>query len=572
MLRAKNIYSSPRCRQAILVAITAAVLLLPIPRLLRSPATSMEEGSLVQYSTMVMNGSVPTKTFWSEYGPLNSYVPAAVFSVTGPSLLVERLVGLAYRLLLLVGLYRLLRPHSRRGAYLGVVIAWILLVPWGAMAYAWIGGLGCVLAGLSFISECIDETPSSFRDRRLLLAGLLLGLGLSFRPDMILLVAAPSAVLLWRRRRDLYRCLAGAAIGLLPLLYLVLTAGLANAFRNLVTDPVIHLRAGRGLPVPPNPHYAAEFFTRVKAYLNVVLGQQQWGGPLSLQVAELFWLLIFAAVIAVASVLGRRGIRDRRWLTVVLVNVIILTNLLQRADVSHMRLVGVVVLATTPTALAYLFRRQIQRTEVFVALSAALTAIIVLQAAPDIIGAPYANLLSVRGMFASSPYTTLTNDHRSIITNSNVETLEMKVALNLVSTHSHPGQRLFEGPTDLRFTNDNEPWFYWLSPKLVPASYYLEMNPGIANTPWSGLEREIDHADVLVLSNRFAGFSEPNASRIPGFNGPNLIVEHNFCVVGHDAWYVVLRHFSQGVTANPQLLPQHKTMVVGNHREVFCQK
>ena len=48
-----------------------------------------------------------------------------------------------------------------------------------------------------------------------------------------------------------------------------------------------------------------------------------------------------------------------------------------------------------------------------------------------------------------------------------------------------PGERLFVGTGDLRKTPYSEAYLYYLLPDLVPATYYIEMDPGVANAPGS---------------------------------------------------------------------------------------
>jgi hypothetical protein len=97
---------------------------------------------------------------------------------------------------------------------------------------------------------------------------------------------------------------------------------------------------------------------------------------------------------------------------------------------------------------------------------------------------------------------------------------------------SRPGQRLFVGPTDLRKTPYSEAFFYYLLPQLTPATRYIEMDPGVANAKNSGLADEVRRADVLILSDQWAGWNEPNDSRRFGPNQPNVVVHDKFCRVG----------------------------------------
>jgi hypothetical protein len=111
----------------------------------------------------------------------------------------------------------------------------------------------------------------------------------------------------------------------------------------------------------------------------------------------------------------------------------------------------------------------------------------------------------------------------------------------VVNDETRPGQRLFVGPSDLRFTNYNETYLYWLLPKLTPATYYLEMNPGVANRPGSRLAADIATAQWLILSRRYAMWNEPNGSVVAGSDAPNKVVVKDFCVTNRQGPYEILR-------------------------------
>ena len=238
-------------RQWLVGIVALAIVIAPLPRLYGATATSMEEGSILEYATLTLHGSVPTKDYWTEYGPLNVYVPTVAFAVTGPSVPVERTVGLLYRAVLILAQFSLLRRFSRRGAWIGALLSWFAIAPFGLMAYSLIGGLGCTLAGLALLTSALDRDPPS--TRALIAAGIAYGVGLGFRPDLVLVAVLPASILLWRRRSTLRPLLvsAGATIAV-PYGILLGTAGFSNVVRCLLIDPLIHLRAGRALPVPPS--------------------------------------------------------------------------------------------------------------------------------------------------------------------------------------------------------------------------------------------------------------------------------------------------------------------------------
>ncbi len=508
----------------------------------------MEEGSIVEYATLTLHGSVPTKDFWTEYGPLNVYVPTVAFAATHPSMNIERTVGLLYRMVLVGGIYWLLRRHSKRGAWIGAAISWCTIAPFGLMAYSWVGGLGFALFGLAALTSALDRDPP--HRNLLLLSGASYGIALGFRPDLIFVVAIPATILLWRRWSALKPFLIAFGVALLPYVYFIATAGFGNVFRNLVIDPLFHLRAGRALPVPPSMTSISEFFTKVSslAYLHRAIG-----GPLASQVALFFWLMVAGLIATVATVVGRRRVKDKRWIAIVAAVALLTSNFLQRADFSHFRQVGTFWLAVVPVAIALLLRQRCRSMPRVVGTTATLLVVIGSLVATTLWTLPYLELLvpggKADGMIARH---SVHLNGRSIPIDDQIRAVLMHRAGEVVALLSSPGQTFFEGPNDLRFTNYNEPIFYWFEPQLKPSTYYLEMNPGIANTRDSGLAQQVDRAHWVILSQVYQRFSEPNTSIVPGSPAPNVVITHHFCAVDSTPYYSVLEHLPSGQSTNPK--------------------
>ena len=85
-------------------------------------------------------------------------------------------------------------------------------------------------------------------------------------------------------------------------------------------------------------------------------------------------------------------------------------------------------------------------------------------------------------------------------------------------------------PTSAR-RRTRDAYLYYLLPELTPATYYIEMDPGVANAKDSGLAAEVATSDWLVLSHVWDGWEEPNDSRKFGPDGPNQVVRRQFCLV-----------------------------------------
>jgi hypothetical protein len=96
---------------------------------------------------------------------------------------------------------------------------------------------------------------------------------------------------------------------------------------------------------------------------------------------------------------------------------------------------------------------------------------------------------------------------------------------------ARPGERLLVGPVDLRQTAYSDVMFYYLFPELTPATYFIEMDPGIANTEGSRLADDVASADWLILTRFWSGWIEPNSSTVFGPDEPNQVVEAGFCLV-----------------------------------------
>jgi hypothetical protein len=104
--------------------------------------------------------------------------------------------------------------------------------------------------------------------------------------------------------------------------------------------------------------------------------------------------------------------------------------------------------------------------------------------------------------------------------------------LDDIDRFTRPGDRLIVGTGDLRKTPYSEAFLYHLLPDLVPATRYIEMDPGVANAPDSGLADELAAADVVILSSLFDDWVEPNDSARFGPDEPNEVLARDFCLRG----------------------------------------
>jgi hypothetical protein len=103
--------------------------------------------------------------------------------------------------------------------------------------------------------------------------------------------------------------------------------------------------------------------------------------------------------------------------------------------------------------------------------------------------------------------------------------------VDYLGEHAEAGQRLFVGTADMRKTPYSDAYLYYLLPDMKPGTYYIEMDPGMANREGSGLAGDVASSDWLVLSHVWDVWDEPNTSRELMSNEANEAVRKGFCKV-----------------------------------------
>jgi hypothetical protein len=103
--------------------------------------------------------------------------------------------------------------------------------------------------------------------------------------------------------------------------------------------------------------------------------------------------------------------------------------------------------------------------------------------------------------------------------------------IGVVPEYASPGDKLFVGPTDLRKTPYSDAYLYYLLPEYPPGTYYIEMDPGVANAKGSRLASDLAHSQIAVLSGVWNDWSEPNDSRKVGSDAANEVLHRDFCRV-----------------------------------------
>lgn len=529
---------SPRIGSWLVVLGLAVVVAIPLRGLLRAQGPPMEEGFMLAFPEFVLRGLRPNADFLHLYGPGSLWALAGVYRIFGVSLATERWFALAQQLGIVAAMAGIARYWGRTAALtVGALAIVIVVPPIGLTALAWDGGVALVALGLLVELEGRRRSGSgSVAPGWAVGAGVLFGLGLTFRLDLVVAATLASVAAGWGLGRPhARRVLLGAAIGGSPYLVHLVTAGPTTVFRGMVLDPVVFLRGGRRLPVPPP-------WDRLDSILQR-LGVEQlprWPAPLSTpaQLAVWFWLLL--AAIALLIVVGSLAVRRdrarfeaRALLAVGALSLGLLPQAVQRVDSAHLAWVSCVPIAFLPVALAETWRllRPAAGARSRIAICLTSSVLLVTVVIPHYTLRIYAD------------YAAQTFGHRRIavpITHHGrlfyygrpeVQTAAEHL-LARVEMVSRPGDRLFVGTSDLRKTPYSDAYLYYLLPDRPPATYFVEMDPGVANREGSRMPDDLRSADIVVLSSIWKDWSEPNDSRRFGSLESSRVLARDFCLDG----------------------------------------
>jgi hypothetical protein len=345
---------------------------------------------------------------------------------------------------------------------------------------------------------------------------------------------AATAGLGWTFKR---RYALGLGIGLLAYVIQLVTAGPYNTFKGMVLDPVVYLRGGRRLPIPPSWDQLDGFLQRSGA-----IQPPKWPLPHLSSSQQLFiWFFFMIVIVIAVPIIGRYAVkRDpgrfqaRVLLAAGLFGLGMISQGIQRVDSAHFSWVSCVSVALLPVAVFEALRlrthgdgRFWRRTLCALAIP---TAVVLLF--PHFTGWSYADFVAQTFGQHRLAFEISRNGRTFYYGRPDVAQSAQDL-LAVVPQFAEPGDRLFVGPTDLRKTPYSDAYLYYLLPEYPPGTYYIEMDPGVANAEDSRMASDLASSDIVILSGVWNDWSEPNDSRKFGSNASTEVLHRKFCLADY---------------------------------------
>ena len=473
------------------------------------PAPAMDEGLLLVEPERVLEGDLPNRDFESFYGPANTYVLAAVYGLSEPDVVIERAVGLAYRLAVIAGVFALASPGGLILAAAAGLIAGVLMFTVGLAAFAYFGGIALAIAGLYLLTRA--ATYSGARGRLFVLSGIAAGLAISYRPQFALAAVLGAVPLLLGYRAPAFKRVAiGVALGLLPLAVHTVLAGPGAVFENLVVDAFFRSAPQSTRPFPPDLPQE----TRLMALVAIAV----------------------AGLIFCAAILWRRAPRSpeaRRIAAIALFCAGLAPQALGRVGALHLIHVGCVAVPLLPYAIATAAGRGWTRPLRSLVPAAGVAILVAVLAwsyvQPIRPGYGRAFQFPPWAEDVGADVRSVERGSRSFPLSTEQEAVEAAQTIDVIDSIAETGDSIVVGSDDLLRTFYNDTYLYHLLPDLDPGTYYLTMAPGTANGDESKLPDEVAEADVVVLGT-LPSFEQLLPRSEIGNPAAQQVLDEHFCL------------------------------------------
>lgn len=464
-------------KRTAIAAMTIAVLVVgPALATLRVPLGPDELGALL-YPLKMSEGLVIHRDFFSPYGPGTYRLVQAAFELFGPSVTIERLIGIAYHLLIALAVFALARPlgwHSAVAAGLTCAGTFLWFTP---AAYAWFGGLALAVSSLALLAN-------SRRQVTAVVAGGLAGLIPFWRPEMAVLWLAAIPLCVVTRRTRSYSL--GIVLGLVPT-----AAHLAVAGSSLIDGVFVSRLSVNGQTT----------LTNVDAKVWVILGLCVLG------IGHQLWL-------------SRTDASHRALLlSTATLSVLMMPQALQRTDIYHAIFAACVILPLSAAAIVSGVEPSLlSRALAPLRVATAAIAVVALAATGSLLIARLP-LSSIETAGRTLPAVPATRDR-------------LTEAIRSLRAHVAPGSRVFMGSQDMSRYGVNDNDLYYLLPEFRSPFFYLEMAPGASERKGSRLVQDLMSSDALVLRDTPKEATDSEFPHIgPGSQDANEVVRNYFCLV-----------------------------------------
>lgn len=224
------------------------------------PLGQYDEGFALTNAWRILNGEIPHRDYWAAYPPGAAYVSAMLFALLEPSLLVARLLNMAWTLLLLGSFFILHKQFSTVLVSIGVTaIASIWIGASLYPSYSVLPALALIFLALAILFKGIKSNNHYLA----ILSGFVAGLVIVFRHDFsgyLFLSVCSSIAITWLffpglRQKPEFRgislfALSFIVVAVLAFFSLLLLVGWGNFFEQAIFFPATGMRENRFLPFP----------------------------------------------------------------------------------------------------------------------------------------------------------------------------------------------------------------------------------------------------------------------------------------------------------------------------------